>query len=207
MAAERAEHFLFREYSRFIKQWLIDTCYLSRYPKEENTLVVYATPARAFAKYIYPIFNGEQIRPTISFTLTQATYTEGENLLGFVEETFFHSDTRTTDMVKPPLIYSLTYSVTTRTVLMSDADILAYQLMVNASKNRKAAMTIDGQWAEFSIGSPREETNLEPGDAQDRIVRRGFDLTVPRAYLPQTYTESGVIETYDINYDTVEEII
>jgi hypothetical protein len=205
--AEIAEHFLFRQYSQSAKQFFLDTCFLSRYPKELNTLVVYATPARAFSKYIYPVLNGDQFRPTISFSLSSAEYIQNENLLGFVDQQSFNSLTNKTKVVKPLLIYKLTYTVTIRTILMSDVDILTYQLLTSASKNRKYATKIDGQWAEFMITDPREETNLEPGDAQDRIIRRGYDLIVPRAYLPRTYLESGVIENYDLDYQTVEEIV
>jgi hypothetical protein len=207
MAAEIAEHFLFREYSREIKSWLNNECHLSRYPEDKNVLVVYATPGRAFAKYIYPILNGDQIQPTISFTLTNSAYKQNENLLGFVTQSFFNETSKISKIVKPLLVYELTYNITIRTVLMSDMDILTYQLLTNSSRNSKSALIIDDQWAELMTSDPREETNLEPGDAQDRIIRRGFDLTVPRAYLPRAYTESGVIEEYELDYRTVEEIV
>jgi hypothetical protein len=205
--AETAEHFLFVEYSRAIKEMLYNICHLSRYPEDQNILVIYATPARAFVKHIYPVINGDQVRPTISFNLSQAQYGQNENLLGFVDETFFNSATNITKVVKPLLVYNLIYNITIRTILMSDMDILTYQLLTNTSKNRKYAVKVDGQWAEFMVEDPREETNLEPGDAQDRIIRRGFNLIVPRAYLPRAYLESGVIEQYELDYQTIEEIV
>jgi hypothetical protein len=188
------EFFLFRQYSIAVKEWLGQVCNLSRYPKEENVLVIYSTPAVAFAKYIYPIVNGKQMRPTISFHLSANTYTQNENLLGWVTDYIPIAGTSTLEEVKPLLIYGLTYSLTIRTTLMQDADILIYQLLSNASKNKKAALRIDGQWAEIMAGDPRDETNLEPGEFQDKVIRYGIDLIIPRAYLPREYSEIPDIE-------------
>lgn len=206
--AEILEHFLFRKYSKALKEWINDNLYLSRYPKDQNLQTIYATPARAFAKYLYnPIVNGEHIRPTLSFYLAQPQYSVSENILGYQTEKRVYTDTGVTKIIKPPLIYSLTYTVAIRTLLMSDMDILLYQLLTKAHKNKKAALIVDGQWMEIMAGDPRLETNLEPGDAQDRIVRYGLDITVPRAYLPREYSETGIIEEYDLTYNVVEELV
>lgn len=201
------EFFLFRNYSKAIKDWLLNTCYLTRYNQEENILVIYATPARAFAKYIYPVINGQQIRPTISFHLSQIKYLSNQNQLGFVKEYKIDSITGKYRHLKPLIVYELTYSLTIRTVLASDMDILLYQLMTNSYMNSKSNLFVDGQWTDIRSGDPTEQTNLEPGDAQDKIIRYGIDLQIERAYLPREYAENiGKIEQVVLDYRTGDSI-
>ena len=194
------EFFLFRNYSVAVKAYLQNKCYLTRYKKNENVLVVYGTPARAFAKYVYPIVNGTQIQPIISFHLSNKQYAEGENQLGFVTDSTYNTTTQITKIVPPLLTYKLTYTLTLRTLTMSDMDILLYQILTTTSKNKKHWAIVDGQWMELGFSDIREETNLEPGEVQDRIIRYGIDLSVPRAYLPREYEEAGAIQSWQLNY-------
>jgi len=195
------EYFLFRNYSKAVKAYLQNKTYLTRYPQDENVLIVYGTPARAFAKYVYPIVNGAQIQPIISFHLSGKQYAETENLLGFQNESSYNMNTQITRTVSPLLIYKLNYTLTLRTLTMSDMDILLYQILTTTSKNKKHWAIVDGQWMELGFSEVREETNLEPGEVQDRVIRYGIDLTVPRAYLPREYTEAGAIQSWQLNYE------
>ena len=206
--AERLEHFLFRNYSKAIKDWLGVTAVLSRYPVDQNVQIAYMTPERAYGKYIYPIVNGQSIAPVITFMLIDSTYGENENSLGFVNDLRPYQTTNVTRYVKPLLVYKLTYQVSINTIMQSDCDVLMYQMLSNASKNRKAAVGVDGQWAEIMAGNPRNEINLEPGDAQDKVVRYGMDLTIPRAYLPRDYVEYPQILdiTVDENLNVVSSV-
>jgi len=194
------EFYLFRNYSIAVKSYLQNKCFLSRYPNDENVLIMYSTPARAFSKYIYPIVNGQQIQPIISFHLSENQYGETENLLGFVQKSNYNSTTQITTTVPPLLIYKLTYTLTLRTISVSDMDVLLYQILTTTSKNKKHCAIVDGQWMELGFSGVREETNLEPGEVQDRVIRYGIDLTVPRAYLPREYEESGAIQSWQLNY-------
>ncbi len=203
------EFFLFRNYSTAVKAYLQNKCFLSRYPKDENVLIIYSTPARAFAKYVYPIVNGQQIQPIISFHLSSNQYAETENLLGFVSESSYNTTTQVSRVVPPLLVYKLTYTLTLRTVTMADMDILLYQILTTTSRNKKHWAIVDGQWMELGFSDVREETNLEPGEVQDRVIRYGIDLTVPRAYLPREYQEAGAIESWQLNYltgDTISDL-
>lgn len=206
--AERLEHFLFRNYSKAIKDWLSVTAVLSRYPNDQNVQVAYMTPEKAYSKYLYPIVNGQSIAPVITFMLIDSTYGESENSLGFVNDLRSYQSNGITRYVKPLLVYKLTYQISINTIMQSDCDVLMYQIMSNASKNRKAAVGVDGQWAEIMAGNPRNEINLEPGDAQDKLVRYGMDLTIPRAYLPRDFVEYPQIKTVtlDENLEVVTSI-
>ena len=184
--AERPKYYLFREYSRAVKAFLQETCYLERYPKDENVLVSYLIPRRAFAKIIVPIINGGPARPTVAFHLSGYEFATGENHLGFVKEVNTNTgDSGSVYLVNPPLIYRLTYSLQLYTQLQSDMDILLYQILSIASPPRKAVKFVEEQWAEIRAGNPNDETSLEPVDAQDKVIRFGLDLTIPRAYLPK----------------------
>jgi len=201
--AQPLEYFLFRPYSKAIKEWLNNTTHLSRYPNDQNVLVIYATPSRAFSKFMYPIQNGQLAQPTISFYITAYPYAQGENSLGFVKQATYDSSTGLVRLVTPPLVYKLTYNVTIRTVKMSDMDIILYQILKDASFNKRGVMNVDSQWMEIVSTDPRNETNLEPGDAQDRVVRFGLDLIVPRAYVPREYEFIQSIEDWELTYSAI----
>lgn len=192
------EHYLFRDYSIAVKEWLQKTVYLQRYSKDENVTIVYGTPDRAWAEYIYPILNSGTLSPNINFHLTEMEYLENENLNGFVKEyTTFEGKNVT---LRPPLVYRLTYSATFFTRTQAELDILFYQILTKAHKNRKAAFMVDGQWAELTAFNQNYETNMEPPGTED-IVRRGsLSLTIERAYLPLQAEEFERIEQVDMTY-------
>jgi len=195
--AEISEFFLFRQYSKALKQWFYDNCYLQRYPKDKNILVVYSTPERAFAKYMYPVLNGQLYRPLISFHLVSSSYTGGNNL-GFVNEYKYNTTNNIVTVVRPLLVYKLEYKVTIHTILMSDADILVYQMLTSANKDEAGVVKVDGQWAEIVAENNTDETNLEPGEVQDRILRYGVDFTIRRAYLPKPTSELEAIKEVQV---------
>lgn len=197
------EYFLFRLYSIAVKNWLIDNVYLTSYPEDNNVTVAYTTPDRAWAKYIYPTLNGATTSPNINFHLTGYEYAQGENILGFVRDHITSpNNSNRVRQLKAPLIYRLTYSAAIYTRTQSEMDVILYQLMSQAHKNAKANFAVDGQWCELMVSDPRDETNLEPGDAQDIIQRFGVDLVIPRAYLPLDYIEVDKIREYDLEYET-----
>lgn len=195
------EFFLFRNYSVAIKNWLQNNTYLSRYPKDENVLITYMTPPRAFVKYVIPIINGAPAQPTIAFHLSGIERQANQSHLGFVKEYKYVSGSKIVNIVSPPMIYRLVYSLIIYTRLQSDMDILLYQIMTAADPNRKGYDIVDSQWMEIGATDPRDETTLEPGDAQDKLIRFGIDLYVPRAYLPKTYKEVESIESTQTTYD------
>jgi len=200
------EHFLFRSYSVAVKKFLIENCYLSRYPKDKNILVSYMTPPRAFVKYVIPIINGAPAQPIISFHLSGYERQGTQSHLGFVKENIYDSETDIVKTVSAPMIHKLTYSLIIYTRLQSDMDVVLYQILIAADPNKKGVDIVDGQWMEIGATDPRDETTLEPGDAQDKLIRFGLDLYVPRAYLPRAYEEYEAIKlisepSYDPDWD------
>lgn len=192
------EHFLFRDYSVSLKKWLEETVYLKRYPKDENVTIVYGTPDRAWAEFIYPVLNSGTLSPNINFHLSNMEYIESDNFNGFVKT--FNTVGNKLLGIKPPLIYRLTYSATFFTRTQSELDVMFYQILTKAHKNRKAAFIVNDQWAELTASDQTYETNMEPPGTED-IVRRGsLSLTIERAYLPLPSEEYGRIEQIDMSY-------
>jgi len=187
------EFFLFRNYTLAVRNWLRANTYLSTYPHNDNVTVAFMTPERAFAKFIYPTINGATTSPNINFYLSGIEYLEDQNHLGFVREYKNFNDNKMTKVLKAPLIYSLTFSCTVYTRNLPEMDVLIYQILSKAHKNAKAALKVDGQWAEIVAGNPTNETNLAPAEAQDIIHRWAIELTIPRAYLPLDFEESRTI--------------
>lgn len=184
------EHFLFKEQSIAVKKFLKDSLWLNRYPESTNVDVFYSTPERAFSKLIAPVINGGNLYPTVSVVLQGMEMAPGQTPGGFFKKyVVSESDERVFEEHKHPLVYELTYRVTVWAALQSDMDILMYQAMSSAPQNRKYSTVIDGQWMEIEVRTPQSESTLDPGDARDVSFRYGFDIVVPRAYLPLNFEE------------------
>lgn len=201
MALPPLEYFLFREYSIAVKTWLNENTHLSAYPEDENVTIVYTTPEKAWAQYIYPVINGATISPNINFRLTGYEYKDGENLLGFVREYKLIEESTKSKSLKAPIIYGLTYHVTIYTRLQSHMDILLYQILSKAHKNAKAVFEVDGQWCEMVAQNVADESSLEPGETKDVANRFGLDLVIMRAYLPLDYTEINRATSTEFEFD------
>jgi len=197
------EHFLFKQQSIEVKKFLKDNMWLSKYPEETNVDVFYATPERAFAKLIAPLINGSNLFPTITVVLQSMEPAAGQTPSGYFKK-YVQSQTNENVFEEQihPLVYTLTYRVTMWTAKQSDADILLYQAMSSAPNNRKYAANVDGQWMEIEVKTPQSESTLDPGDARDVSIRYGFDIVVPRAYLPLNHEEYyGRILSIDTVFD------
>ena len=198
------EFFLFRNYTLAVRNWLRENVYLSTYPHDNNVTVAFMTPEKAFAKFIYPTLNGVTTSPNVNFYLSSNEYAEGENNLGFVREYKNFNENSMTKVLKAPLVYSLTYSCTIFTRNLPEMDVILYQIISKAHKNAKAALKVDGQWAEIHAGNPTNETNLEPAEVQDIIHRWALELTIPRAYLPLDFEESRTIGGFELSEEVNE---
>ena len=198
------EHFLFKQQSIAVKAFLKAKLWLSRYPADMNVDVFYATPERAFSKLIAPIINGGNLYPTISVVLQSMEMAAGQTPGGFFKKyAQSKSDPNVFEEYKHPLVYELTYRTTVWSALQTDMDVLLYQAMTSAPQNNKFATVVDGQWMEIEVKTPQSESVLDPGEARDVSFRYGFDLMVPRAYLPLNHEEYygrilSTEEVYDI---------
>jgi len=190
-----SEFDLFVSYGKKTKEFLKKVFYLNRYPEDENVDVNYATPSRAFAKYLVPVMNGGNLNPTITFFLESTEYSENENLLGYVKE--FKTVSDKARMVPAPIIYKLNYKVTILAANPVDCDRMAYQALAYARKNNKMALFFDGQWIEWYSHSLNNESVADPG-LEDLLVKKTFTITIPRAYLPVDFSEDYLIQNIDL---------
>ena len=197
------EHFLFKEYSIATKKFLSDNLWLSRYPKEQNVAVFYSTPERAFSKLIAPVINGNNLYPTVTVNLQALELAPNQMPTGYYEK--YIPSTKGNDVfdkIRHPLVYMLTYRTTIWTAKQSDLDVLLYQASAAAPPNHKYSTMVDGQWAEIEVRPPQYESELEPGDVREVLFRAGFDIIIPRAYLPFNYEEhKGKVSNVDMLYD------
>ena len=206
--AAPSEYNLFVLYGRAVKTFIKNHSFLSRYGErpEDGVNVSYASPPRAFAKYLVPVINGSNLNPTITFYLSGIDYVKEENLNGFVTEKKTNRTIGITTYVPAPIICKLTYKVMIMVANELDADVLQYELMANAPFKRPYAFGVDGQWATGYTDNPTNETNIEPGDIQDKVSRRSLDFIIPRAYLPLDYAiYSGIIQEINLTYEQFED--
>lgn len=185
------EYPLFKDYTIAVKQFLETVCYLSRLPDNANVAVFPLQPEKAFTKFIIPVINGSNLNPTITFSISpQIQYLDNENNLGFVKQRVIKDST--VKYIKPELLFELIYNVQIFTKTKVQADILIYQILNAANKNRKYSMKTQGQFVEIEATQPRDETDLMPGEAQDILFKHALDLRIPRAYLPRDYEEYDI---------------
>lgn len=206
--ANTAEHYLFLNYSKAVKDFIMKSLYIPNYPPERNVAAYYLTPSRAFAKFIVPVINGSNLNPTITFHLSNTNPAPNQTPTGFFKQYKPAKDnTKIWEAVSHPLPWELTYRVTMWTAKQSEMDLLVYQAITSAPFNKKYSVIIDGQWAELEVRNPSNETSLEPGESQEVSIRYGFDVQISRAYLPLNYEEYyGTIEQVDVFQDLVSKI-
>jgi len=193
---------LFVDYAIAIKDFIVNTTHLSYFPVDQNVQVFFAPITRAYAKIVVPFYNGSTLNPTITFNYASFEInTQGEVPNGYVTMMSEGSNGKWGEY-RHPLPCKLIFKGTMFVVNQQDADILNYQLFTAAPKNRKFATKVNGQWCEIEVSNISNETSLEPADTENRAVRWGFDITIPRAYLPFEYAENfGTIENIEIGYD------
>lgn len=200
-SVNRSEHFWFMNYSLSVRNFLRKALYLSAYPADKNVEVYYATPPRAFTRFVIPVINGATLHPTITFRLATTERAANQTPNGFAKQSIIIGDNRYRE-VRHPLVYELNYRATCWVTRQADMDILMYQATVAAPFNRKYAVKVDGQWAELEVANITDETNLDPGEAQDVSRRFAFDIKIPRAYLPLDYVDhTGIIKRVDISLE------
>lgn len=199
-----SEYDLFVSYGRLTKQLLQEIFKLSRYPDDENTVVAFVTPPRAYAKYLIPMINGGNINPTVTFYNEAPEYIENENMGGYYNERKLQPD-GTYKLVPAPLIYRLHYKVYINTATPMDADKLQYQLLSYCRKNKPAVKYHEGQWIEWYATNPTDEAPVEPG-LEDKIAKRGCDLYIRRAYLPVDYFTAESIDEINAKMEIDDEI-
>ena len=180
---------LFYDYTQMLLEWFRKTLGVSRYGKDK-IYIQYMTPDRAFAKFISPTVNGQPNMPVVTFNLGSMEYLPSENPGAWIRERKWdYKDGRHKDKA-PLLVYRLVYNVNLYTSKSDTADNILFQVLSSAPKNRKAVEIVNNHWAEFQCTDPRNETNLEPGEYQDKIIRFGFDILIPRAYIPRSVPAS-----------------
>ena len=159
------------------------------------------------------MLNSEVMLLTVFLILpTDATEDANQRPLGFLYENRIENDSLI--KIRHPMVYSLTYNVNIFTRLMSESDIISYQILSNSFKNHPGVIVVGNQWAEIygEKYSPTEEINNLT--TEDRFIKTGITLNIPRAYVPfpVEVVKGGIIKkvemetqfTYDYDETTRE---
>lgn len=197
------EYFLFKPYLISIKEWLKQNCYLSRLPEDKNVKVEWLTPSKAFVKYVIPAIereNGSLENPLITFYTSSMSKAGNGETPGQWVKLYNRQDNCTIIAQTHPIVYSLSTKITIFTSLQSDMDILLYEI-ISKTQHKKSAILVQNQWCEIGSSDPRDETNTNPPEAQDKIIKYSIDLITPRAYLPIEPITYGSIEEIEMNYE------
>lgn len=203
-------YFLFKKYSVEIKRWLSAIFHIPRLDRTNAKVkVVYATPERAIAKYVVPLRNKTTDIPVISFYLANFNYQPEKNTIGENLELILDKDNNVARRMRPLQVYQLTYVINVWTKLQIDMDIVLYQLLSQFTPMRWLAVDSEidyqeydflkhpvngpyqngekrrpGQWVPLRIDSVTDTSNLEPGEAGERVIRTDINLVCDWAYLP-----------------------
>lgn len=150
--------------------------------KDKNTVVIYATPKSAYAKYIIPMINGRTTVPVISFTLTEES--DYEHMGSLYPVYSMRGETEREEIrFRHPIIKSLKYKCDLYTLTIKESDIILTQLE-HFSNSRKPYYTkIDGQGVEYYLKDVTIETVLNPESGNNKIIHNSFTIEVPQAKL------------------------
>ena len=197
----KAEYYIFREYSKAIKEWLIKTVYLSTYKSDKQPQVIFMTGEKAYAKIKSDVINGYPDTAYVAFILKGAEEDPSQRPLGFVYETKVSEDT--IQKIRHPMIYKLNYEVNIYTRLMAENDIINYQILSNSFKNHAGVITVGNQWGEIYGEALTPTAEVADLTNTDRIVKSTINLSVPRGYVPFPIEEikGGIIKKIELETD------
>ena len=200
----KPEYYIFREYSKALKEWLIKTVYLSTYKADKQPQVVFMTGEKAYAKIKSDIINGFPDTAYVAFILNDADEDPNQRPLGFVYENKFKKDT--VYKIRHPMVYSLKYKVVIYTRLMAENDIINYQILTNSFKNHAGVIVVENQWGEIYGESLTPTAEVADLTNTDRIVKSEINLSIPRAYVPFPVEEikGGIIKKIELEADYKE---
>ena len=205
----KAEYYIFREYSKAIKEWLIKTVYLSTYKSDKQPQVIFMTGEKAYAKIKSDVINGFPDTAYVAFILKGADEDPSQRPLGFVYETKVFEDN--IQKVRHPMVYKLNYEVNIYTRLMAENDIINYQILSNSFKNHAGVIIVEDQWGEIYGEALTPTAEVADLTNTDRIVKSTINLSIPRAYVPFPVEEikGGIIKEIhmEVDYNKYKEFI
>lgn len=150
--------------------------------EKNNTVVVYATPKAAYAKYIIPMINGRTTVPVISFTLEEET--PYENVGPMMPVFSMRGETEREEIrFRHPIIKSLKYKCDLYTLTIRQANTILTQLEHASNHLRPYYTKIDGQGVEYFLKDITVETVLNPESGNNKIIHNSFNVEVPQAKL------------------------
>lgn len=182
---EPPQYYLFKEYSRAVKEFLTEVVYLSRFDRDHQPNIYYSTPSRAWATYVQPIINGFAETPVCTFYLSGAEPKQSE-IMGWGHDRIQDPNNEDKYVYSfAPSIWKLNFKTTIWTKTINDMDVILSQIFLYSQTPKLWACMVDGAWCEIGVDSFSIDDDMEPGESKDKIIRRGLNTYVRRAYLPR----------------------
>lgn len=185
-------------YSLALVNFLRDTCSLPGTEDDKNTLVYFATPNTAFAKYILPMINGKTIRPVI--TVAPPT----EEISDMITSPYVYynvkGDTnRKSYKFNYPIIKELTYNCLLFSVTMEQADLMLMKLEASSNKYKPYCVRIGNRTAEYYVDGITFDSNINTGSGETKVIQYSFTVKVPRAVIFTAEENTNTAIVKDIN--------
>lgn len=172
--------------------------------------IIYGNVSRSISTIAVPLRQGTIDSPGIGFFIsnTQLKFEKSRPVENYYTRKYRDSNTGAIIGVAavPPLIeYELHYTINIWSVYQQEMDMLLYQIIsefnpqkffwigdsnygMNYDKNR-ADREHKGQWAHALLESINDASDLESGDAADRVLRQEITFYIENAYVPQPFDD------------------
>lgn len=193
-------------------------------PKTKRCLnIVYGNMARSVATVATPLRQGTVDSPGIGFFVadTQLKFEKSRPVENYYTRKYKDNNTGAIIGVAavPPLMeYELRYTINIWSVYQQEMDILLYQIMSEFRPEKffwigdpNFGMQYDkdrmdrehkGQWAHALLESISDASELEPGDAADRVLRQEITFYIESAYTPLPFDDQqSMIGSLNVELD------
>lgn len=190
---------LFEDYSLCVKKALETTLSDNTMNDEDTLQVIYGTPPLSFAKYLQYTINGQKPGPLVTFYLSGIDVSKEQSMLGYNKMTIDNQY-----VISPPIICSLSYTVTINCINETQGDLLMAQALMTMPFMRPYYTMLDSQYVCMIADDPENLTTVESGDGVEKLARRQYKLTIQRAYLQYPIREiRKFIKEFNVYYNSI----
>ena len=185
--------------------------------------IIYGNMSRSVATIATPLRQGTIDSPGIGFFIadTQLKFEKSRPVENYYTRKYRDSNTGAIIGVAavPPLMeYEVRYTINIWSVYQQEMDILLYQIMSEFNPQKffwigdpNYGMNYDkdrmdrehkGQWAHALLDSINDASDLEPGDAADRVLRQEITFYIESAYAPLPFDDQqSMIGSLNVELD------
>lgn len=182
------------EYANCVLQCLKNITHDYLMAKDDEIMVMYATPPVAYAKWEEKFGNGGNIGPIITFYQSGIDVKDNETMGAWKYLPVRRSEGNY--RLRAPVICSIKYTVTISALTETQADLIITQIMTATPENRPYYSKLNGQFVLIKSSEPTNIGSVDAGENKDKVSQREITLTIERAYLNYDIKElnAGLIQ-------------